>query len=414
MRVALLGALIFIVGSTEMIIAQPNCPGDRYLKPVFDQVYRHHNVLYGQAPNWSVPYNDTDLYMDIYEPIGDTLSKRPVMIWAHPGGFLLGNKEVGDMVALCDTFARRGFVTVSIQYRLGYNPFDSQSAERGVYRGTQDGRAAIRYLKEFHSIYDLDTTQMFIGGSSAGGFLALHLAYMDESERPESTYEVGIAPDLLCLDCSGNDYQHSVDPKAIVNLWGALGDSTWRDQQDNIPVMMIHGTEDQVVSYAVGSPFELDFLPLSHGSRSIANQSESLGLPYELIALEGEDHEPHGCSNGTFNAEPTEYWQLIIDSVGDFYYRHLEACENPLSSDQREEKDILSYYPNPTSGPLFYRSRLSGLDLEIYDFTGRLLMQQSNLGPSGVLELPREIDALILLWKKDAEVLHRAIVYPAD
>lgn len=296
------------------VFAQDVCEQERYQNRIFEEVYVNKDVVYGQAEQWSFPFSIIDLHMDIYEPIGDTLSKRPLMIWAHPGAFITGQKDVDDMVALCDTFAKRGYVTASIQYRLGYNPFDSESAERAVFRGTQDGRAAFRYFKEFHSIYDIDTTRMFIGGSSAGGFLSLHLAYLQEEERPESTL------DMPCLDCSGNDYQHTVDPLGIVSMWGALGDSSYRDENDTLPVLLIHGTADAVVSYGVGSPFDLDFLPVSHGSGPIANQSEALGLPYELVAIEGEDHEPHGASNGTFEGEPTEYWDTILNRVGNFYF----------------------------------------------------------------------------------------------
>ena len=309
---------LFAMQFPLQLFAQGVCEQERYQNRIFEEVYVNQNVIYGQAEQWSFPFSIIDLHMDIYEPIGDTLSKRPLMIWAHPGAFITGQKEADDMVALCDTFAKRGYVTASIQYRLGYNPFDAESAERAVFRGTQDGRAAFRYFKEFHSIYNIDTTRMFIGGSSAGGFLSLHLAYLQEEERPESTL------DMPCLDCSGNEYQHTVDPLGIVSMWGALGDSSYRDVNDTLPVLLIHGTEDAVVSYGVGSPFDLDFLPVSHGSGPIANQSEALGLPYELVAIEGEDHEPHGASNGTFEGEPTEYWDTILNRVGNFYFGLLQ------------------------------------------------------------------------------------------
>ncbi|MDB9806208.1 alpha/beta hydrolase fold domain-containing protein, partial [Crocinitomicaceae bacterium] len=89
-----------------------------------------------------------------------------------------------DMVALCDSFARKGFVTASIGYRKGFNPLSQSSAVRAVYRGTQDARAAIRYLKEFATTYGIDTNYTFVGGSSAGGFMALHTAYLTDAEAP--------------------------------------------------------------------------------------------------------------------------------------------------------------------------------------------------------------------------------------
>lgn len=106
------------------------CDTNRYHKAIFSDVQVHKDVKYGEAQVWNFPFNNTDLFMDIYEPIGDTIGKRPLMIWVHPGGFLLGNKEAEDMVALCDSFAKRGYVTASISYRLGFNPTSSASGER--------------------------------------------------------------------------------------------------------------------------------------------------------------------------------------------------------------------------------------------------------------------------------------------
>src|SRR5690554_8203526 len=90
------------------------------------------------------------------------------------------------MMALCDSFARRGYVTATIDYRKGFNPLSNTSAERAVYRGTQDLRAAIRFLKEKHNTYGIDTNYTFIGGSSAGAFAVIHTIYMDQNEAPSS------------------------------------------------------------------------------------------------------------------------------------------------------------------------------------------------------------------------------------
>ena len=174
----ILRSLVLLL-SINLSFAQ--CDTNRYVNPIFDSVYKHADVKYGEAPVWTVPYNNQDLMMDIYEPIGDGLTKRPLMVWVHPGGFLLGNKEAEDMVALCDSFARRGYVTASISYRLGFNPLSSSSAERAVYRGTQDTRAAIRYLMEYADVFDIDTNYIFLGGSSAGGVATVCLLYTSDA-----------------------------------------------------------------------------------------------------------------------------------------------------------------------------------------------------------------------------------------
>lgn len=302
------------------------CDTNRYLNPMFESVYKHADVKYGESPVWTIPYNNTDLFMDIYEPIGDASTKRPLMLWVHPGGFLTGDKEADDMVALCDSFARRGYVTASVGYRLGFNPLSASSAERAVYRGTQDVRAAIRYMMEYADIYDIDTNYIFLGGSSAGGFATVHVAYGDQDEVPNSVYGGVFENDLGCLDCTGNNYQHEVNLAGIVNLWGALGDSAWVDADEIVPALLIHGTDDGVVPFAVGHPFGSPTTPLTYGSRCLHNQLDLHGIDHTFIVFEGQDHEPHGASNGSFSGPPTPYWDTIFTAVRDHYFEQLQPA----------------------------------------------------------------------------------------
>lgn len=314
----LLPILLLLVGLWSAK-ATAQCDTNRYRQPIFNSVYKHQDVKYGEAQVWNIPYNNTDLYMDVYEPIGDAQTKRPLMIWVHPGGFLAGDKSADDMVALCDSFARRGYVTASIGYRLGFNPVSSSSAERAVYRGTQDLRAAIRYLFEFADVFDIDTNYLFVGGSSAGAFSTLHMTYLDQDEAPSAVYGGFGSPDLGCLDCSGNTYNHVIKPTAIVGLWGALGDSTWVDSDETTPNLMIHGDADGVVPFGVGHPFGVFTTPEVNGSRTIHNQLNSYGISNQLIQFVGQDHEPHGADNGTFNSPPNAYWDTIFDAIQNHY-----------------------------------------------------------------------------------------------
>ena len=174
----------------------------RYLDEIFDEVTKTEDVVYGNAPDlpfiflfeWNT--YDIDLDMDVYEPTGDTLTNRPVIIFIHSGAFFLGHNEADDVVALSIASAKRGYVAVSINYRLGLNILSSYSGERAVYRGVQDASAAVRYLREFHQDYGIDYENIFVWGTSAGSFIGLHLAFTEDDERPESTFGGGGDPDL--------------------------------------------------------------------------------------------------------------------------------------------------------------------------------------------------------------------------
>jgi len=107
--------------------------GTRYLDEVFEDVGKTEDAVYANSPD--LPFwfwiesntQDIDLDMDIYEPVGDTLTSRPVIIFAHTGAFFSGNNELDDVVDLSISAAKRGYVAVSINYRLGLNVLSSYS-----------------------------------------------------------------------------------------------------------------------------------------------------------------------------------------------------------------------------------------------------------------------------------------------
>lgn len=171
------------------------------------------NVVYGAAVNFNGGI-DT-LRMDIYTPIVlDTLSfpSRPLLVWIHGGAFLAGSKEDQSITRMCKEFAKRGYITASINYRLGmiadetawncnYPNYscvfatDSSEWYRALYRGIQDGKGAVRYLINRHLEYRIDTTNVFVAGESAGAFVALGVALLDTpAERLPDTYALPDVP----------------------------------------------------------------------------------------------------------------------------------------------------------------------------------------------------------------------------
>ena len=314
--------LIQIIFTFAQITAQT-----RYKNEIFSEILKTEDVVYGNAPDlpfifgfeWNT--TDIDMTMDVYEAAGDTATNRPVIIFLHPGAFYTGNNEVDDMVALSIASAKRGYVAVSLTYRLGLNVLSSYSAERATYRGVQDASAAIRYLREHHEDYGIDYDNIFVWGSSAGSFIAIHLSYTDEAERPESTYGSGSDPDLGCIDCEGNDFDHYSKPNAVVSCWGAIADLNWINEEDNTPLIMFHGTSDGVVPFNSGYPFTIDiFLPFVYGSNLIHDHLNSLSIDHEFYYEENRPHEYWGTSNGTWIDGPNEYFTLIKEDTYGFLF----------------------------------------------------------------------------------------------
>ena len=322
--------IIIITTSISLLFPQ----NTRYLDEVFDEVIKTEDVVYGNAPDlpfiflfeWNTV--DIDLNMDIYEPAGDTLTSRPAIIFMHSGSFFAGSNEADDMVELSIASAKRGYVAISMEYRLGLNILSAYSGERAVYRGVQDASAAIRYIREFHEDLGIDPNKIFIWGSSAGSFIGLHLAFSEDDERPESTYGGSSDPDLGCIDCEGNDYLHNSKPNALVSCWGAIGDLDWIDGNNQIPTILFHGTLDPIVPFETGFPFTINItLPVVYGSSPIHDKLNELNIDNELYIGDGELHEYWGTLNGNWFGGPNEYYTQIINDSYSFLYDQLDFFE---------------------------------------------------------------------------------------
>jgi len=308
---------------------------NRYRYSLFNDVAVQTNIKYGEAPVWTIPYQNTDLKMDVYTPVGDPITNRPLLIFTHAGGFLNGSKDVDDMVAICDSFARKGYVTASLAYRKGFNPLSGSSAERAVYRGIQDGRAAVRYFKEHATTYGIDTNFIYFGGMSAGGFIALHLAYMEESDRPSSTYSTSLlVNDLGCLDCAGNSYPHSAKVRAIMNYWGAIQDTNLL-RAGGIPILQMHGTTDPTVPFEYGHPFGVPTLPNVFGSKWIEKRANNMGIYNEFyLSHVPSRHMLDGSDNGTWDPTPSDFWyDTLLPKTTDFLVKMTQSKPTKISVD---------------------------------------------------------------------------------
>lgn len=358
---------------------------NRYRQQISPTVLSIPDVLYGSSPQWIWPYWDEDLYLDVYMPDGDLNPKRPLIIFAHSGGFINGYKEVDDMVAICDSFAQKGYVTASIAYRKGFDPLDSESAERAAYRGLQDGKAAVRYFKENASLYDIDTNYIFFGGMSAGGFISLNVAYMDkEEERPASTYGGGLVNDLECLDCAGNDFPHTSEVRAILDFWGGVDDTLVIEPGD-IPMMIMHGENDETVPFDFGHPFGLFTLPESYGGKPISERAANIGIYHEFYTSEGPNHMLDGSDNGEWDDDsPNSFWSdTLLPESTRFLWENMKPNTARISDEFlticNGTSFVLKVTDEPTSHYVWTYDDTE-IDLVVDDFSGQIELIFSNEG----------------------------------
>ncbi len=350
--------------------AQNACSSSRYYQEVFSNTNKISGIQFGQADPYGLISNQ-NLYLDITQPTGDTLEKRPLVLHQFGGGFLIGWRTEPVIPQMGEMYAKRGFIFATIDYRLGFNPLDGQSAERAVYRASQDLRAALRFLVDNADIYGIDTSAIFLTGTSAGCLSAVVSTYMNESDRADipSTYGILLEPaDLGCSNCSGNNNfnNQEVTVHGIINNWGAILDTSYinpaTDPADNVPVISFHGTNDQIVPYGYGQPFNLPIFPTVMGSQLVHQRLDNLGIKNKLYPLQGLGHEPQLLQLQTWVTD------TIIHHGSQFVYEIMYGDSIEISGDATLCLNDTGYYSLPLNAESQY----------CWDVIGGTIIQQNN------------------------------------
>lgn len=256
----------------------------RYLDPVFNEVKVAKDLSYGNNPV---------LKLDLFEPEGDTLEKRPVVIVIHGGGFTSGSKET--VASRAQEFAQRGYVALAINYRLAKGKeFNIKDPEllTAVRNAQHDTQAAVAWARKNASPYRLDPEKIIVGGYSAGAMTALYVAF-SEVQKVAAAYSMAgtVLP-------SGLDAITGNDP----------------------PIIMLHGEKDLIVPY--------DLAVATH--ERIAAQ----GIINEFYSYPGVGHSIWSIAN----SHPRVYA---------FLYKYVIGQSQPLPS----ASPAASASPQPSASP---------------------------------------------------------------
>lgn len=265
----------------------------RYKEACFDSVEVKADLYYRTAPDYEM--NPDSLFMDFYEPKGDTALTRPVVVLLYGGSFITGSRKDALITTYSSYLARCGYAVFAIDYRIGINLLAaSLQAElpAATYRAVQDSRAAVRFIRKNAEVFKIDTTRIFGMGYSAGAITLLHHAYLDLAEASQNQLLVAAVSLLGDLD-QGDNLQYSSKIDCIINCCGAIADTSWIKAGDT-PILSFHGTNDQTVPYGTGYAFNNPSTTLLFGSSIIDQKAKTVGIPSVLISFEGAGHSLEG------------------------------------------------------------------------------------------------------------------------
>ncbi len=368
--------LLFLLIITMTVFIErgySQCNG-RYQTEIFSQVTKTADITFGS--NTTAQGSNQNLTMDVYEPTGDNEPNRPLFVLAHGGSFIAGTKNDADVVAICNSFAKRGYVTASYNYRLGFATGVPNKAEatRAVYRAVQDAKACIRWFWKSAregNPYKIDTNQIFLGGSSAGAFIAIHYAYLNEESELPSDIDMGVLGDMH--GNSGNPgYPEKV--KAIVNLCGAIGDISWIKPNDK-PICSMHGTNDATVPYGTQMLYMIQIIPIMvvSGSYSIDSLCQTNGTVSWFYTFKNAPHVPY--------ANNANYMDTTTRFVSDFLYTQLD-CATGISSAPANQ---LNVYPNPATDVItIQNNHMENFQIRIMNSLGTVVKQINSYHQSNI------------------------------
>ena len=214
------------------------------------------DVSFGETINYKG--EKETLLLDIYSPVEIDAKNLPAIMWMHGGGFGPNyDKSQRYIVEIATRFAKRGYVCLSINYRVRENPKDDKTGT--INDALEDAMKGLNWIRENSKKLGIDKSKIVVGGGSAGGQLGNNFCYRDGTKDKK-------------WDKSGII--------AFVNLWGSP-DESWGKysiDKNDPPMIIVHGTNDASVPY--------------ENSVKIIKRLNRAGLKNELITIEGAGHTP--------------------------------------------------------------------------------------------------------------------------
>lgn len=252
---------------------------DRYSENIFENIIVEKDIVYSVKKDYTQA--DTELKLDIYSPDGDSENKHPVIIWVHGGGMYTGGKgESWEPVAvLASDFAHKGYVCISIDYRLNPEWEATNAFVETIKNAAEDVASAVEWVRNNSKDYGLDEGNIVLAGYSSG------------AEIVDNFYFSNFLADEKNIDKSGI--------KAVISISGnrLFFDESACSGSEAVKCLILHGDSD-------------DINPLSDAETFLSQ----LGTRGEIKTMPGNSH---------FWLENDEQKAFLTDNITEFLLREV-------------------------------------------------------------------------------------------
>lgn len=357
------------------------CDGERFIDDVFLETTVTAGIKYGE--NTEINGTFKELFLDVYEPLDDPAESRPLIMVAFGGSFISGAKE--DVAALCESFARKGYVAVAIDYRLYDGPLfpvpNAIQMQEVVIKAVSDMKGAIRYMKHdaaTNNIFKIDPSMVFTSGISAGSIAACHAAVLDSTDIFDENLQAIIEANGG-IEGNTNDLVYDTEVQGYVNYSGGLADASWIDENDP-PFHSVHDEFDPIVPYGEGyaSVFGIDIIYME-GAKIMHEIANELGVSNKLRTFEGsEEHVGYFFSTEEITAS-------VINESAQFLSNII--CGTPSATEENALVNA-TIFPNPASDVLTIGKNGEFYDVNVYNTFGQRTISKNNTRQIDVSNLP--------------------------
>ena len=288
------------------------------------------------------------LFLNVFVP-GDNLnaSGRPVMVWVHGGGFVIGSG--GDYYFGPEFLMDQDIILVTINYRLGALGFlglGNPTAPGNT--GLWDQHLALTWVQDNIQAFGGDPTRVTLAGESAGSFSVMyHLVsptgrglfngIIAQSGAPFSTL---ISPELMPADkprmhatVLANSF--ACDTSSDEALLSCLRDQSWED-------IVAVNIQDYIATVdpwdaVVDSYLEDPFLP------DTPSRLAKMGKHNDVPILLGVNSEEGIYTVAKYIKDPTLFSEINLswDSFGPLY---IFDTDTPTTKMREVAQNVKSFY----------------------------------------------------------------------
>jgi len=289
-------------------------------------------IVYAEAPDPLSEGGVHPLTLDITVPDPELHGEGPypAIFFIHGGGWRYGNLYDGFGEGVLQDGPERGYVAVSINYRLTLAEDEDGDPRFPWPAQIEDSRCALRWLTSHADEYGVDIDRVGLAGYSGGGHLALLISEGSDQQhwdadfcpnegpiefaaaftRSAPTDTVQLWETTVDLGREWSAYALGVSPDAAVDEirdeLEEVSPLTYVDPTDTTPLHLHQGLDDELV------------VPSTTGR--FVDATAEVGQPLTLVEFEDEGH--------SWGGDPLRH---SVDDMYRFFDRELRGEPATLS-----------------------------------------------------------------------------------